>query len=70
VERAIKIIAVLLGALVSAGIIGASAARSVAVDQVRPVESRVTKLETQREEDSKKIDEVRADVKELLRRVR
>lgn len=52
------------------------AAKAFAGQEVRPleqravaVEQRVTVLETQREEDVKKIDEMRGDIKELLRRV-
>ena len=60
----------LIAALGLAGGAALFVANSVASARVGPVESRVTRLETQREEDTKKLDEVRSDVKELLRRVR
>jgi len=69
-DRAAKIISVLLSIIFTAGIIGAAVSRSVAVETVRPVERKVTTLETQRAEDVKKVDEMRQDIKELLRRVR
>lgn len=45
------------------------AAHAFADQAVAPVSHRVTVLETQRQEDVKKIDEMRGDIKELLRRV-
>jgi hypothetical protein len=63
-------VGILLTALAMAGGLALFASQSAAAREVRPVSERVTRLESLREEDSKKIDEMRGDIKELLRRVR
>ena len=59
----------LIAGLALAGGLAVYVAQSTAAAEVRPVENRVTKLETYREEDVQKIDEMRRDIKELLRRL-
>lgn len=61
-------LASLLSVVALAGGVAMFAARSVAASEVRPVENRVTRLEAQRVEDEKDLDEIKKDVKELLRR--
>lgn len=59
---------VLLGSLAAALTLGVFVARSVAASEVMPLRERVSTLEAQRAAIDKKLDEVGADVKELLRR--
>ena len=70
VERSLKLIGLVLSALVAAGVVGGSVSRSVAREVVGPVDSRVTTLEAQRTEDVKRLDEIRNDVKDILREMR
>jgi hypothetical protein len=44
--------------------------KSAAADQVRPVENRVTRLETQREEDAKRLEKIDQKLDILLNRTR
>lgn len=60
--------AIFLTAAAMAGGLALFMARSAAATEVRPVESRVSRLEAQRVEDAKDLDEIKGDVKELLRR--
>jgi len=69
-ERAIKLIVLVLSALATAGVVGGTVSRSVAREVVGPVDSRVTTLEAQRTEDVKRLDEIRNDVKDILREMR
>jgi hypothetical protein len=69
-DRFVKIAATLLGLALTAGLVGNSVAKSAALDVVAPVDKRVTTLEAQRTEDVRRLDEIRNDVKELLREVR
>ena len=43
-------------------------AKAAAAEQVAPLDHRVTTLEAQRAEDVKRLDEMRGDLKEILRR--
>jgi hypothetical protein len=60
----------LVAAMVSVLTLAVFVARSVAADETRPVENRVTALEVQRVEDAKKLEEMRTDIKTLLSRTK
>lgn len=59
-----------LAGLVAALTLGVFVASSVAAREVQPVATRVTRLEVQREEDSKRLDEIKTDVKAILHELR
>jgi methyl coenzyme M reductase subunit C-like uncharacterized protein (methanogenesis marker protein 7) len=69
-DRFVKTAATLLGLALTAGAIGAAVSRSVAADVVGPIGDRVIRLEAQRTEDVKRLDEIRNDVKDILREMR
>lgn len=69
-ERTVKILGVLAGLVVTLGLLGAAVSRSVAQEVVGAVDRRVTTLEAQRAEDVKRLDEIRKDVRDILREVR
>jgi outer membrane lipoprotein SlyB len=69
-ERTVKYLAALVGLAVALGLLGASVSRAVAREEVKGVETRVTRLEAQRTEDVRRQDEIRQDVKEILRELR
>jgi outer membrane murein-binding lipoprotein Lpp len=68
-DKAVKFWGSVAAAIVSTLVLSAFVADARAAAEVRPLENRVTRLETQRTEDVKKIDEIAKDVKELLTRI-
>jgi hypothetical protein len=65
-----KTIGGVLGALLSALALATYVARSTAAAEVRPIESRVTRLEALREEDAKRLEKMDQKLDEVLRLVR
>jgi hypothetical protein len=68
-DKGVKFWGVLAAALLATVALARGLAQSAAAEEIRPLENRVTKLEAQRVEDVKRLDEIRNDVKELLDRV-
>jgi hypothetical protein len=66
VERGAKVWGMIAAGLVATLALGA---QSAAAAEVRPLENRVTRLEAQRVEDVKRLEDIKANVEELLRRV-
>lgn len=76
-ERRVTFWGTLLAAIVAGGSLGAALVRPVVAAEVKPVstevqalDKRVTRLEAQREEDVKRLEEMRSDIKEILRNVK
>jgi hypothetical protein len=68
-DKGVKFWGSLAGAMISTLLLATYLSQPVAAAEVRPLEQRVTRLEAQRVEDVKRLDEIRNDVKELLSRV-
>jgi hypothetical protein len=68
-DKGVKFWGTLAAALLATVALARGLAQSAAAEEIRPLENRVTKLEAQRVEDVKRLDEIRTDVKELLDRV-
>ena len=66
-ERAIKLIVLVLSAVATAGGVGGWAARSVARDAY---ESRVTQVETRQDEVGKRLDRMEGKIDRILERVK
>jgi chaperonin cofactor prefoldin len=76
-EKRITFWGAMLAAALAAGAIASALIRPVAAAEVRPVDervqaldSRVTRLEAQREEDRQRQAEMRSDIKEILKAVK
>jgi hypothetical protein len=69
VERGAKVWGMIAAGLVATLALGSFVSQSAAAAEVRPLENRVTRLEAQRVEDVKRLEEIRTNVKELLDRV-
>jgi hypothetical protein len=65
-----KTVSALLGGLVAALTLAMFVASSVAAREIQPVATRVTRLEAQREASDRRLDEIGADVKAILRELR
>jgi hypothetical protein len=65
-----KTIGGVLGAVIAALTLATYVARSTAAAEVRPIESRVTRLEALRDEDAKRLDRIDGKLDEVLRLVR
>jgi outer membrane murein-binding lipoprotein Lpp len=68
-DKGVKFWGVLAAALLATVALARGLAQSAAAEEIRPLENRVTRLETQRTEDREKLNEIAKDVKELLSRV-
>jgi hypothetical protein len=68
-EKGVKFWGTIAAAILATVALARGLAQSAAAEEIRPLENRVTKLEAQRVEDVKRLDEIRTDVKELLDRV-
>jgi hypothetical protein len=68
-DKGVKFWGTIAAALLATVALARGLAQSAAAEEIRPLENRVTKLEAQRVEDVKRLDEIRTDVKELLDRV-
>jgi hypothetical protein len=68
-EKGVKFWGSLAGAMISTLVLGTYLAGPVAAAEVRPLENRVTRLEAQRVEDVRRLEDIKANVEELLRRV-
>jgi hypothetical protein len=64
-EASLKNWGALAAALAATLTIALFVARSVAQAEVAPIDRRVTRLEAQREEDVKRLEEIRADLKDV-----
>ena len=76
-ERRLSIAGIVLAALLAAGSVGAFLVRPVAQAEVRPVaekvetlDRRTTRLETQQENSDRRLQEMRDDIKEILKAVK
>lgn len=69
-DRMVKYLGALAGLAVTLGLLGAAVSRSVAHEVVSDVNTRVTRLEAQRAEDVKRLDEIRNDVKHILQELK
>jgi outer membrane murein-binding lipoprotein Lpp len=68
-DKGVKFWGTLAAALLATVVLARGLAQSAAAEEIRPLENRVTRLETQRTEDREKLNEIAKDVKELLSRV-
>jgi hypothetical protein len=69
VERGAKVWGMIAAGLVASRPRGSLVSQTPPAAEVRPLENRVTRLEAQRVEDVKRLEEIRTNVKELLDRV-
>jgi hypothetical protein len=68
-DKGVKFWGTIAAALLATVALARGLAQSAAAEEIRPLENRVTKLEAQRVEDVRRLEEIRENVKELLDRV-
>jgi hypothetical protein len=68
-DKGVKFWGTIAAALLATVALARGLAQSAAAEEIRPLENRVTRLEAQRVEDVRRLEEIRENVKELLDRV-